>query len=86
MLLPGGQAARVRRQAAELFVRYLGGDLAIIDEVCALRGFQERLATDAPQDPRRAFGEAVEGGPGLASAVQLVERASYLNQRSLFRR
>ena len=29
MLLPGKHAANVRRQAAELLVRYLGGDLAI---------------------------------------------------------
>ena len=29
MLLPGRHAARVRRQAAELLCRYLGGDLAL---------------------------------------------------------
>ena len=34
MLLQGQQAARVRRQAAELLCRWLGGDMAIIDEVC----------------------------------------------------
>ena len=56
MLLPGQQAACVRRQAAELLVRYLGGDLAIIDEVIALRGLQEELAGRAPEDPRRLFG------------------------------
>ncbi len=32
MLLQGHRTARVRRQAAELLVRYLGGDVAIIDE------------------------------------------------------
>ena len=36
MLLPGAQAARIRRQAAELLVRFLGGDLGIVAEVCAL--------------------------------------------------
>ena len=56
-LLPGRQAAHVRRQAAELFVRYLGGDLTLVDEVCALRGFQEQLALRAPDNPRRLFGE-----------------------------
>ena len=30
-LLPGRHAARIRRQAADLLVRYLGGDLGIID-------------------------------------------------------
>ena len=40
MLLPGQHAARVRRQAAELLCRFLGGDLALVDEVCKIRGFQ----------------------------------------------
>ena len=44
MLLPGRHAARVRRQAADLLVRYLGGDLALVDEVCMIHGFQEELA------------------------------------------
>ena len=43
LLLPGRYAAQVRRQAAELLVRYLGGDLRIIQEVCVLRGLQEEL-------------------------------------------
>ena len=60
MLLPGHTAARVRRQAAELLCRWLGGDTAIIDEVCALRGLQEELAVQAPEDPLRIFGAAVE--------------------------
>lgn len=59
MLLPGQQAARVRRQAAELLVRYLGGDMALVDEVCRIRGFQEEMAAQRPEDPRRIFGEAV---------------------------
>ena len=64
MLLPGLQAARVRRQAAELLVRYLGGALSLVDEVCAIRGFQDELATSLPEDPRRIFGEAVEATGG----------------------
>ena len=81
MLLPGQQAARVRRQAAELLVRYLGGDMRIIDEVCALRGLQEELATARPDDPRRIFGEAVEAsgshgpvGEQLVRIISTVER------------
>ena len=60
MLLPGNQAARVRRQAAELLVRYLGGDITLVDEVCQLREFQNHLAEVEPEDPRRIFGEAVD--------------------------
>ena len=69
MLLQGHQAARVRRQAAELLCRFLGGDLAIVDEVCAIRGFQEQLAADRPDDPRRIFGEAVEAAASGSSGT-----------------
>ena len=60
MLLPGEQAAQVRRQAAELLVRYLGGDLAIISEINAIRIYQKQLADEEPKNPRRLFGEVVE--------------------------
>jgi len=69
MLLQGHQAARVRRQAAELLVRYLGGDLAIVDKVCAIRGLQEHLAEARPADPRRVFGEAVEAAATSSSGT-----------------
>ena len=76
MLLPGQCAARVRRRCCELIVRYLGGDLSIIPEIIANRGLQEDLAVDAPEDPRRAFGEAVEAGQGVAAVVeQVLDRA-----------
>ena len=79
MLLPGHTAARVRRQAAELLCRWLGGDLAIIDEVCALRGFQEELAIRAPEDPRRLFGEVVEASSSSGPLVAQV--LSNMNER-----
>ena len=44
MLLPGQQAARVRRQAAELLCRYLGGDVALVDET------QSGQGGDSPRD------------------------------------
>ena len=53
MLLPGRRAARVRRQAAKLHVRYLGGDLSLVDEVCALRGLQEEFFTLRAVPPTR---------------------------------
>ncbi len=70
MLLPGRHAAKVRRQAAELFVRYFGGDLNIVAEVCQIRGFQEELAAHHPDDPRRVFGEAVEAAPEMPAPDQ----------------
>ena len=70
-LLPGRHAAQVRQQAASLLCRYLGGDLAIVDEVCRMRGFQEQLAVQQPDDPRRAFGQEVEAASGGPVAEQL---------------
>ena len=60
MLLPGSTAATVRVEASKLLVRYLGGDLKLVDEVRTLRHVQEQLTTHDPQHPMRAFGEAVE--------------------------
>ena len=70
LLLPGRHAAMVRRQAAALLVRYLGGDITLVDEVYELRGFQEQLVIDQPGDPRRVFGIDVEA-PNGAIAQQL---------------
>ena len=60
MLLPGRHAALVRKQASELLARYLGGDMSLISQVCTLRGFQEQLAVQTPEDPPRVFGQDVE--------------------------
>ena len=73
MLLPGAQTARIRRQAAELMVRCLGGDLSLVDEVCAIRGFQEEFPARAPKDPRRIFGEVIEAR-GTSSGEQQLAR------------
>ena len=81
LLLPGAQAARLRRQVAELVVRYLGGDLTIIDDVCRIRGFQEELAARAPEDPRRAFGEAVEASCDSVALADLARAFSTLTER-----
>ena len=82
MLLPGQQSARVRRQAAELLCRYLGEDLALVDEVCAIRGFQGELAIRAPEDPRRLFGEAVEASSSRSPAPRRGARRSRANSSS----
>ena len=43
MVLPGREAARVRKQAADVMVRYLGGDPSLVEEVAANRLRQEYL-------------------------------------------
>jgi hypothetical protein len=60
LVLPGRHAARVRRQVAEILVRFLGGDPALVSDICRVRGLQDELAVARPDDPRRIFGAAVE--------------------------
>ena len=76
-LLPGRAAAQVRQAAAQIFVRYLGGDLSLVREVEHLHHVQTFLRENAPEHPLRAFGEAVEAEcPDLAAkrkAVALLE-------------
>ena len=69
MVLPGHRAAQVRRAAAALLVRYLGGDMAIVGEVCAMHGFQEQLDTEMPNDARRMPGRAVEASNNAAPSM-----------------
>ena len=57
MVLPGRAAKSVRKEAASVLVRYLGGDLSLVEEVAANRLAQESLAED---HPFRIFGETVE--------------------------
>ena len=54
MVLPGKAAASYRKQAANLVVRYLGGDLTMVDEIAANRLAQEQLPDE---HPARIFGQ-----------------------------
>ena len=56
-VLPGRAAARVRKAAADVMVRYLGGDPSLVQEVAANRLRQEDMDED---DPARIFGQTVE--------------------------
>ena len=57
MLLPGRAAAHVRKQAASTLVRYLGGDLSMVDEIARNHLAQQELDED---EPARLFGQQVE--------------------------
>jgi len=65
-LLPGRNAAKVRKEAAKLLVRYFGGDLSLVDEICQINRVQAALAQipeeerTAEQQTARLFGESVE--------------------------
>jgi hypothetical protein len=84
-LLPGRAAANIRRQAAMLMVRYLGGDTTLVEEVYSNRRSQESLSA-IPKDQRtvqeqaaRLCGEAIEARtqpdlPALTSEQAFVPR------------
>ena len=57
MLLPGKVAATFRKEAASVIVRYIGGDMSLVDEVAANRLAQEHIPDT---HPARFFGQAVE--------------------------
>ena len=57
MLLPGRASASVRAKAADCLVRYVGGDLTMVQEVAANRLAQEQMDDD---EPARLFGQTVE--------------------------
>ena len=49
-----------------------------MDEVCRIRGFQEELAVQAPEDPRRLFGEMVDAS---AAGSELTQMLATMNER-----
>ena len=55
--LPG--ASEFRKNCANVCVRYLGGDLSLVDEISQNKRLQEQLREDDPSHPARIFGEAV---------------------------
>ena len=67
-LLPGREASLVRQAAAEIFVRFMGGDLSLIGEVQRIHEVQAFLREHEPEHPMRIFGEAVESTPSTEVA------------------
>jgi hypothetical protein len=57
LVMPGRAAARYRKAAAGVVVRYLGGDSSLVEEIAANRLAQAQLDED---DPARIFGQTVE--------------------------
>ena len=71
MMLPGKRAATVRRQAAEILVRYMGGDVSLVAEIERNRAVQQALAQEAPEHLARAFGEHVEAASSSAGRAHV---------------
>ena len=59
-LVPGRRAAAFRRSVADVFVRYVGGDPLLLEEVEKAAHVQNFLKEHCPEHPATAFGEAVE--------------------------
>ena len=57
MLLPGKAAASARREAANCLVRFMGGDLTMVEEIARNHLAHQDLE---PEHPARIFGQAVE--------------------------
>ena len=56
-MIPGRCAAGVRKNAASVVCRYLGGDLTLVTEIAQNRLFQEEMSEE---NPARIFGQTVE--------------------------
>lgn len=68
-MLPGREASLVRQAAAEVFVRFMGGDLSLIQDVQRMNEVQSFLREHEPEHPMRVFGEAVESEPTSSTEV-----------------
>ena len=60
MVLPGKAAASIRKQAADVLVRYLGGDPTLVQEIAANRFTQEELSEADPNNSFRFCGQTIE--------------------------
>ena len=74
MVLPGKAASHFRKAAANVIVRYLGGDIGLVEEIAANRLLQENLPED---HPARIFGQTVEG---KSEAIKRKEEELQLTQ------
>ena len=86
MALPGSAASLFRMQAADVLVRYLGGDPELVTEVCFNRRAQETLAREQPGHFARVFGEAVEAAAPVEAAVEMQAVAEDLENELLLAR
>ena len=71
-MLPGKAASLVRQAAAEVFIRFMGGDLSLIQDVRMMNEIQSFLRENDPEHPMRVFGEAVEASEPTAASAEVV--------------
>ena len=78
MLLPCRAAAPVRAKAADVLVRYLGGDPSLVPEISQNRAERENL----PQShPARIFGGAVEASDPATATTLMNKTAHWIGRK-----
>ena len=78
MILPGRAAASVRKPAPSVLVRFLGGDLSMVDEIAQNNLDQHHLDEDEP----RSFGSQSDAVKRKRDRVQLSELGLQLCQQA----
>ena len=81
-LLPGQMAAQVRSEASKLFVRYLGGDLSLVQEVRQMAHIQKHLGEEAPENPLCLFAAAagsMRSHLAAVTAIDAIDQTGYSN-------
>ena len=81
-LLPGKMAAQVRSEASKLFVRYLGGDLSLVQEVQQMAHIQKHLGEEAPEHPLCLFAAAsgsMRSHLAAVTAIDAIDQTGYSN-------
>jgi len=74
LLLPGEVAAKVRTQASRVFVDFLGGNAALVEEILQNRQMQELLQRENPEHWARFFGEHVEAASSSGVQQDLAQK------------
>ena len=81
-LLPGKTAARIRSEAAKLLVRYVGGDLSLVQEVRQMAHIQKLLGeveSDHPLCVFAAASTAMKAHLDAVAATDAVDTTGYGN-------
>ena len=84
-LLPGKTAARIRSEAAKLIVRYVGGDLSLVQEVRQMAHVQKLLGETEPDHPLCLFAAAstaMKTHLDAVAATDAVDMTGYGNDPS----
>ena len=72
MIMPGSAAATVRQSASAILVRYLGGDLSLVEEVMQNHEFQADID---PEHPGAIFGQSVQPSGPTPYEMEMVRSA-----------